>query len=230
MKSLSVLIAEKDPMLRDLYSDYLKKQRGFRLQAQVDSGEALFGLLRERIFHLVLLDLFLPGFSVLDGLRQARVSHPRVDFIILSVGTSPDAVRGALCLGAFDYLIKPFAYSRFKSALDAYRAYHLGLTERHEPWQQEELDQLTRTARMSLFPLEHTSPKGLQAKLIGDVTSLLQAWDKALSAAEVGEILGISRSTARRYLEYLVETGRARIDYAFREVGRPVKLYQFHRC
>lgn len=226
MKALSVLVAEDDPTLRDLYGDYLKRLRGFRLQDQVSSGPALFEALKEKAIHLVLLDLFLPGFDALDGLRRARVSHPRIDFIVLSVGTSPDAVRGSLCLGAFDYLIKPFAFSRFKTALEAYRTYHLGLTERREPWRQEELDRLTGTlATLPLAP-DLAPPKGLQAKLVGDVTALLQAWDKSLSAAEVGELLGISRSTARRYLEYLVEIDQVSVDYAFREVGRPVKLYR----
>lgn len=229
MKALSVLVAEEDPTLRDLYGDYLRRMRGFRLQEQVDSGPALFDALKEMTIHLVLLDLFLPSFEALDGLRRARISHPRIDFVVLSVGTSPDAVRGSLCLGAFDYLIKPFAFSRFKTALETYRTYHLGLTERSEPWRQEELDRLKGTFTMSPLAPDLAPPKGLQAKLIGDVTALLQAWDKALSAAEVGQLLGVSRSTARRYLEYLVEIGQAVVDYAFREVGRPVKLYHLDR-
>lgn len=230
MKSLSVLIAEKDSTLCALYGDYLKKLRGFRLQGRVDSGETLFSVLAAQTIHLVLLDLYLPGFGLLEGLRRARLSHPRVDFIILSVGSAPDAVRGALCLGAFDYLIKPFAYSRFKAALEAYRIYHLGLTERREPWKQEELDRLTGTVLVPPAAFDQAPPKGLQAKLIGDVTALLQAWDKPLSAAEAGDLLGVSRSTARRYLEYLAEQGRADVEFAFREVGRPVKLYRLRRC
>jgi Response regulator of citrate/malate metabolism len=42
----------------------------------------------------------------------------------------------------------------------------------------------------------------------------------------MGSLLGVSRSTARRYLEYLAEKGEASVEFEVSDVGRPVKLYR----
>jgi response regulator of citrate/malate metabolism len=46
-----------------------------------------------------------------------------------------------------------------------------------------------------------------------------------LSAAEAAELAGISRVSARRYLEHLTETGRAEVRLRYGEVGRPERRY-----
>jgi response regulator of citrate/malate metabolism len=227
MPSLAVLIADEDPMLRALYADYLKGIPGYALAAEADSGRALDSVLRAQAIDLVLLDIFLKGFGQVEGLRRTRALYPRVDLIVLSEGRDPDVVRGALCQGAFDYLIKPFTFQRFKAALEAYRIYNLGLTQRKAAWQQEELDCLVRSsmrARMVCPVL--VPPKGVQVKLLNDVMSLLRTLDKPVSATDMGNKLKISRPTARRYLEHLVDAGVVEVEYAFRRVGRPVKLYR----
>ena len=69
-------------------------------------------------------------------------------------------------------------------------------------------------------------PKGLQLKCLNDVETFLKEHDAAFSAEEVGENLGISRSTARRYLEFLTMSERVAVEYAYRRVGRPEKRYR----
>jgi len=46
-----------------------------------------------------------------------------------------------------------------------------------------------------------------------------------LSAEEAGERIGASRSTARRYLEYMITTGELRADLIYGSVGRPERRY-----
>ena len=69
-------------------------------------------------------------------------------------------------------------------------------------------------------------PKGLQLKCLNDIESFLKANEDTFSAQEVGEHLGISRSTARRYLEFLTMSERVVVEYAYRRVGRPEKRYR----
>jgi response regulator of citrate/malate metabolism len=45
------------------------------------------------------------------------------------------------------------------------------------------------------------------------------------TAAEVAQLTGVSRVTARRYLEYLVTIGRAQVSIAPAGPGRPSKTY-----
>ena len=49
------------------------------------------------------------------------------------------------------------------------------------------------------------------------------------SAEEIAAETSISRSTARRYLEYLLEKGLVEIRFEYRAVGRPVKRYALTR-
>ncbi len=54
---------------------------------------------------------------------------------------------------------------------------------------------------------------------------MLSGTDVSLSSAEAAEALEISRITARRYLEFLVSTGKAVMEQEYHEVGRPVNKY-----
>jgi response regulator of citrate/malate metabolism len=46
-----------------------------------------------------------------------------------------------------------------------------------------------------------------------------------ISAEKVGELVGVSRTTARRYLEYLVSGGIVKADLSYGTVGRPERIY-----
>ena len=48
-----------------------------------------------------------------------------------------------------------------------------------------------------------------------------------LSAAETAARLGVSRVSARRYLEHLVDTHKAEVRLRYGEVGRPERRYQW---
>ena len=47
-----------------------------------------------------------------------------------------------------------------------------------------------------------------------------------LTADEAGEKIGASRTTARRYLEYLITTGELVADLSYGTVGRPERSYK----
>jgi response regulator of citrate/malate metabolism len=83
------------------------------------------------------------------------------------------------------------------------------------------------TSLRGIFPRAlEDPPKGIQRKLLEKIRTCMRNNREALSASAVGETIGISRSTARRYLEYLLETGEATFEYDISSVGRPVKLYR----
>lgn len=232
-EALHVLVAEPDPMLRSLYRNTVSENPQYVLTGTAETSKALFSLLARAPVHLLLLDVFLADFGGSQGLRRLRQEFPRTDFIVLSAGDQPDVVREALCIGAFDFLVKPFSFERLRRALNAYTFFHHGLTQKLGPWCQEELDTLLQYRRghmdesrkeersMDAFP-----PKGLQAKLLDAFFSVLQSSSSPLSAREAGLLLRVARSTARRYLEYLVDMGKANFVYGYREIGRPVKCYQ----
>ncbi|TJY72217.1 response regulator [Arthrobacter sp. CAU 1506] len=68
-------------------------------------------------------------------------------------------------------------------------------------------------------------PKGLSLPTLEAVIADLNAIGAASSASEVAGRLGLARVSARRYLEYLVSRGEARITPRYGTAGRPEKFY-----
>ncbi|MBH0017755.1 HTH domain-containing protein [Pseudoalteromonas sp. NGC95] len=46
------------------------------------------------------------------------------------------------------------------------------------------------------------------------------------TAQQIGDLVGVSRSTARRYLEYLLESGKLTADQSYGSIGRPERCYK----
>lgn len=100
-----ILIVEDDADISMVEEAYLQAA-GFQTVIVTDGSEVA-GLLEEERFHLILLDLMLPGKSGYEVCREIR---DKVDIPILMVTArteSVDKIRG-LGLGADDYIAKPF--------------------------------------------------------------------------------------------------------------------------
>lgn len=76
--------------------------------------------------------------------------------------------------------------------------------------------------------LPSSLPKGLSEATLRQVSELLGESAEALSAAEVHRGTGISRVTARRYLEYLAAVGRVEKEPRYGTPGRPEMGYRWH--
>ncbi|MCR8842433.1 response regulator [Paenibacillus sp. SC116] len=68
-------------------------------------------------------------------------------------------------------------------------------------------------------------PKGLQASTMRQIVQFLLLQRSLLTAEEVADGVGLARVTARRYLDYLVQSGSVRLDIRYGNVGRPVNRY-----
>lgn len=227
MRTLKIIVAESDPLLQKLYADLIASEPNFTLIKCISTGPQMFEFMKCIEVDLVLLDLYLKAFNSLEGLYRLRIQFPKADYIVASSGEDPGVVRKALCQGVFEYLIKPFPFERLKSALHNYEVYHRSLTGRTRPWRQEDLDSLISMKHQGTLRANGRSiPKGLQAKCLNDVEKFLKDNPDTFSAQEIGDRLGISRSTARRYLEFLTMNEQVTVEYAYRKVGRPEKRYR----
>jgi DNA-binding response OmpR family regulator len=102
-----LLVVEDEKSLQGLLVTNLEFE-GFSVEVAGDGMPALAAH-RRRKADLIVLDLMLPeldGFKVLESLRQA---HDTVPVLMLTArGAEADRIKG-LCLGADDYLVKPFS-------------------------------------------------------------------------------------------------------------------------
>ncbi|MDO8811469.1 MAG: two-component system response regulator OmpR [Gallionella sp.] len=101
-----ILIIDDDARLRELLLRYLSEQ-GFTVKAVADGGALDKALMLNR-YHLLVLDLMLPGEDGLAILRRLRGAGETVPVILLTAkGDEIDRIVG-LEMGADDYLPKPF--------------------------------------------------------------------------------------------------------------------------
>ena len=100
-----ILVVDDDREIRDLLARFLEKQ-GFRVTAVRDAREARRAWPLGH-YHLVILDLMLPGESGLDFARWLRGQADMPIVMLTAMGEETDRIIG-LELGADDYVAKPF--------------------------------------------------------------------------------------------------------------------------
>lgn len=101
-----VLVVDDDMRLRSLLERYLVEQ-GYQVRTAANS-EQMDRLLERENFHLIVLDLMLPGEDGLSICRRLRQKENEIPIIMLTAkGDEVDRIIG-LEMGADDYLPKPF--------------------------------------------------------------------------------------------------------------------------
>lgn len=104
----TILIVDDDPLLcRSI--EALLIGEGYHIQS-VHSGQGAIDLLEDKVFDLVLLDLFIQdmeGYQVLDHINRLR---PEMQVVMMTGMASVDSALVALRKGAYDYLRKPFEH------------------------------------------------------------------------------------------------------------------------
>ena len=105
-ETTKILVVDDDMRLRSLLERYLVEQ-GFQVRAAGNS-EQMDRLLERENFHLMVLDLMLPGEDGLTICRRLRQKENEIPIIMLTAkGDEVDRIIG-LEMGADDYLPKPF--------------------------------------------------------------------------------------------------------------------------
>ncbi len=101
-----ILVVDDDLRLRSLLERYFKEQ-GYIVKAAADS-EQMDRFLERENYHLMVLDLMLPGEDGLSICKRLRSDDNGIPIIMLTAkGDDVDRIIG-LELGADDYLAKPF--------------------------------------------------------------------------------------------------------------------------
>ncbi|SDD50393.1 Response regulator of citrate/malate metabolism [Geodermatophilus telluris] len=220
---IRVLVVEDEPVAAEAHRAYVDRTDGFTTVGVAGTGAAALAALGRTAVDLVLLDLHLPDASGLDLCRRIRAAGADVDVLAVTSARELATVRAAAVHGVVGYLLKPFTYPALRDRLVAYAEYRARLTGGGEAAGQADIDRVLGTVRPSRSaPL----PKGMgRETLDAVVTAVRQA--TGVSAAETAELIGASRITARRYLEYLAETGLVDRVPRYGGAGRPELEYRW---
>ena len=226
-----VLVVDDDFAVAALHRAYVEGLAGFEVVAEAHSARQALRAVEELAPDLVLLDIHLPdmsGVEVLHRLRARPGGHD-VDVIAITAAREVETVRGAMTGGVADYLIKPFTRQVFRERLESYAAQRAELARRAAQQgtvrDQSEVDRLLSAPRGARR--EDPLPKGLSRHTLGLVADTLRGADCDLSAGEAAERCGLSRVSARRYLEQLEAMGLAEVRPRYGGTGRPENRYRW---
>jgi response regulator of citrate/malate metabolism len=219
---IRTLIVEDDALVAEVHASYVERVPGFVVAGVAHRATEALELLAAKPIDLVLLDFHLPDVQGLDMLRVVRArSKTPVDVIAVTAARSPETIREAIAQGVSQYLVKPFAFATFQDKLERYARYRAQVERASEP-DQAEVDALIGTLRPSAAK---ALPKGLNATTLEHVRNTVRDAKEPLSASEVAGRCGLSRVTARRYLEHLAVEGVVTLSMRYGGTGRPEHLY-----
>ncbi|MGW3989352.1 response regulator [Streptomyces sp. NPDC004830] len=220
--TIDVLVVDDDFMVARVHRRYVERVEPFRVVGEAHSGgqaiEAV-GALRP---DLVLLDLYLPDLFGLDVIPRLRTAGHDCDVMVVSAAQEAETVRGAVRRGVVDYLLKPFGFADLRSRLERYAAQRGRLLSTVVRGQAD----VDRVLAGAFAPAPApTLPKGMSVETAGLVERALRDADGTLSATECAALTGLSRVSARRYLEYFHGTASADVTLRYGATGRPERRY-----
>ena len=219
---IRVLVVDDDFMVARIHRSYVEKVPGFRVLGEAHTAAQALQSVQAQAPDLVLLDIYLPDRSGLEVLREVRAAaSPAPDVIVITAARDVETVRAAMHGGVASYLVKPFTFATFADRLTRYAEGRRSL-DRDGELQQSDVDRAFELVRRAAPP---PLPKGLSATTCALVVDVLRTADGDLSAVETADRVGISRVSARRYLEHLTRTGQATQRARYGGAGRPEHRY-----
>ncbi|AYN27159.1 MULTISPECIES: two-component response regulator DpiA [Buttiauxella] len=220
---ITILIVEDETALAEMHAEFIR-QMPHCGQVWLAGNLAQTRMMIERFKpDLILLDNYLPdgrGITLLQELAQARFPGGVVFTTAASdMDTVSDAVRG----GVFDYLVKPIAYERLEQTLERYQQRMQMLANSASASQRQIDDMFNAYARGEQ---KEVLPVGIDELTLEKVQLLFTDPEARHTAETVAEALKLSRTTARRYLEFCASRQQIMAEIVYGKVGRPQRTYR----
>ena len=157
-----ILIVDDEPDITEILSDLLGDNHEC---TTANSAEAALKLLAANEFHLVVSDITMPGMSGLEMLPRAKSISPNTVVVMISGMQTVESAIGALRLGGFDYLMKPFDLRQVEAVVKRALEHHelIVAKQRYENHLEELVEQRTAELDQALNSLEDAYRSTLKA-------------------------------------------------------------------
>lgn len=222
VEMLRVAIAEDDFRIAQVQERFLLEVDGVEVVGKALNAKETLGMLKEKKVDLLLLDIYMPDEMGTDLLPKIRAQFPQVDVIVVTAATEKNIVEICLRNGVVNYLIKPVMMESFINAIKQYQE-KKELFSTHEEVDQSFIDAYFGHVRTKP-KADKSLPSGIDGITLQKSKDILKSI-KGITIEEMGQQMGVSRTTARRYLEYLVSTGECHVEYDYGIIGRPERKY-----
>ncbi|MGL5817723.1 MAG: response regulator [Phycicoccus sp.] len=220
---IRALVVDDDFRVARIHVGFVERIDGFEVAGSAHSGAEANRAVASLCPDLLLLDLYLPDRFGLDLLADLRAGDHHCDAVVITAAQESGAVRAAVRLGVVDYVLKPFGFADLEERLLRY-ARRQALLDTARVSGQADIDRIfSRASAGGGAPL----PKGMSPETARLVAGALAAAARTLSASQVAADVGLSRVSARRYLEHFVATGCADVRLRYGATGRPERRYRW---
>lgn len=217
-----VLIVEDDPMVAMINEQFILKNRSFQVAGKCRNGKSALDFLHSHPVDLIILDVYMPQMDGLETLRQIRAEKLAVDIIMVTAANERESLESALHLGVMDYLVKPFTYERFQMALEKFIMQRRALQET-DKLNQREIDYIVESNRRKN---DNGYPKGIQEKTLHLITDYLELHSgEWVTGDQIAGETGLTVVTVRRYMSFLMDSGKASGEMNYETGGRPCMTY-----
>ena len=112
MKTLQCVIADDEPIARQILENYIKDVQHLVLVASCKNAFEVMEVLQQQQVDILFLDINMPKFS---GLSLLKTLQQRPDVVITTA--YPEYAVEGFELSVVDYLLKPFSLERFLQAV-----------------------------------------------------------------------------------------------------------------
>ncbi|NBK92741.1 DNA-binding response regulator [bacterium 1XD21-13] len=123
-----LLIVEDDCLIAEAAADYFTA-KGWRVDV-AEEGEGALELLEQKDYHLILLDVMMPGMNGFTLCKRIRTASD-VPIIFITARVLEEDKLNGYSLGADDYVTKPFSlpvlYAKAMALIGRIRGYEQGL-------------------------------------------------------------------------------------------------------
>ncbi len=116
LRPLDLLVVDDDDEIRKRSVQYFES-KGYDTTSAANGNDAL-ELAKQRVFHVAILDMSMPGMSGIELLEKLRQCNAETEVVMLTgQGTIETAVQ-AMKLGAHDFLSKPIRFPHLAAVVE----------------------------------------------------------------------------------------------------------------
>ncbi|MDU3922976.1 MAG: response regulator [Klebsiella pneumoniae] len=206
---VDVLIIEDESELARLHAELVQKHPRLRLAGMAASLAQARQLLHAKGVTLM---------------TDPALATSQCSVIFITAASDMETCSQAIRNGAFDYILKPVSWKRLSQSLERFIQFY----DQQREWKivdQQNVDSLYQLQAKN-YRVDSGS-KGIEEKTLALVQGLFSDREAhCFSVDEVVSAAGLSKTTARRYLEHGVETGFLEVEMLYGKIGHPRRLYR----
>ncbi len=218
---MDVLITEDDFRVANIHEQFLQKIDTINIIGKTATCKETLQFIEVQQPDLIVLDNYMPDGLGIDLIDDIRAISTRIDVILVSAENEMRYFEKALQKGVKGIIIKPATLENFVVTIENY------MDKRNLLKTSDVIDQaiVDKFFGMKTKSGETETIKGIDPLSLEKVETILKSQKQGFTVEAMGQEMKASRTTARRYLEYLVSTEKcyAELDYGI--VGRPERHY-----